>query len=79
MLKEATERGTQLQSGIDTIMTKKKKGKNSYFELSMFNNVRDTISLEEIENTGKFLHLLSKEGKTDSVDDKKFKEKEAEE
>lgn len=73
------ERGTQLQSGIDTLMTKKKKEKNSYFELSMFNNVRDTISLEEIENTGKLLHLLSTEGKTDSDYDKKLKEKEAEE
>ena len=73
------ERGTQLQSGIDTLMTKKKKEKNSYFELSMFNNVRDTISLEEIENTGKLLHLLSTEVKTDSDYDKKFKEKEAEE
>ncbi len=72
------ERGTQLQSGIDTLMTKKKKEKNSYFELSMFNNVRDTISLEEIENTGKLLHLLSTEGNTDSVNDKKFKEKKAE-
>lgn len=73
------ERGTQLQSGIDTLMTKKKKEKNSYFELSMFNNVRDTISLEEIENTGKLSHLLSTEVKTDSDYDKKLKEKEAEE
>ena len=72
------EHGTQLQSGIDTLMTKKKKEKNSYFELSMFDNVRDTISLEEIENTGKLLHLLSTEGNTDSVNDKKFKEKKAE-
>lgn len=45
----------------------------------MFNNVRDTISLEEIENTGKLLHLLNTEGTTGSDDDKKFKEKEAEE
>jgi hypothetical protein len=32
-------------------MSKKNKNKNSYFELSMFNVLKEIISLEEIEHT----------------------------
>lgn len=32
-------------------MSKKNKSKNSYFELSMFNVLKEFISLEEIEHT----------------------------